>query len=61
MTLKQFLVRISTDPDALARFIADPDGELLSNSVPEVDRLLLHMGNAAVLQAALTNESEAVP
>ena len=61
MTLKEFLVRVSVDPDALARFIADPDAELARSGVSEADRLLLHMGNGDVLQRALAGESEATP
>lgn len=58
MTLKDFLVRVSIDSDAMARFIVDPDGELRQAGVAEADRLLLHMGNSAALQASLTDGSE---
>ncbi len=58
MTLNAFLVRISIDVDALARFLAHPDVELAKAGVPDADRLLLHMGNPALLQAALAPAPE---
>jgi hypothetical protein len=58
MTLKDFLVRVSIDADRLARFVADPDGELLASGVAKADRGLLQSGDAAALQAALAADRE---
>ncbi len=58
MTLKEFLVRVSIDPDRMARFVADPNTELCSSGVAECDRLLLEAGDAAALQTTLLTDHE---